>query len=60
VAGQRVYFGSADGRVYALALDSGDLVWKHDTGGGISASPAVAQGRLVIGNENGVLYCFGK
>jgi outer membrane protein assembly factor BamB len=59
VAGERVYFGSADGRVYGVTLDTGQRTWKYDTGGAITASPSIAQDRLVIGNENGVLFCFG-
>jgi len=34
-------------------------VWSYDIGKGISASPAVADGRIVIGSEDGVVYAFG-
>jgi outer membrane protein assembly factor BamB len=60
VAGKRVYVGSTDGRLYGLDLESGDLVWSFDGGSAFTASPAVADGRLVIGNGDGVLYCFGE
>jgi outer membrane protein assembly factor BamB len=33
--------------------------WTFDAGAGFDASPAVAGGRLVIGDEDGTLYCFG-
>lgn len=59
VVGDRVFFGSSDGRVYGLDL-KGEKVWEYEAGGGFSGSPAVASGRLVIANENGTVYCFGK
>ncbi|MBF8305782.1 MAG: PQQ-like domain, partial [Acidobacteria bacterium] len=30
-----------------------------DAGSGLTASPAIAAGRVVIGSQDGVLYCFG-
>ncbi|MCC6358680.1 MAG: PQQ-binding-like beta-propeller repeat protein, partial [Phycisphaerales bacterium] len=33
--------------------------WRYDAGGGFVGSPGVADGRLVIGSVDGVLYCFG-
>jgi outer membrane protein assembly factor BamB len=59
VAGDRVYFGSMDGRVYALGLADGKLVWEHETGDAFTGSPAIADGRLVIADTSGVVYCFG-
>ena len=59
IVDDRVFVGSADGRIYGLDLKTGEKVWSYDAGAAFSASPAVAQGRLVIGNEAGVLYCFG-
>ena len=59
VVGGRVFVGSADGRLYALDLSSGQQVWSYEAGGSILASPAVAAGRLVIGTDDGDLYCFG-
>jgi outer membrane protein assembly factor BamB len=59
IAGDRVYVGSNDGRFYVLGLDKGDKLWEFDTGGPLSASPAVAAGRIVIGSQDGRLICFG-
>jgi outer membrane protein assembly factor BamB len=59
IAGQRVYAGSMDGNLYVLDLAMGTLLQKIDLGP-ISASPAVADGRLVIGTEKGVVYCLGS
>ena len=41
---------AADDRVY---IGSGD------TGVPLSASPAIADGKVVIRSQDGVLYCFG-
>ncbi len=60
VAGERVFFGTMNGAVRALRAGDGTQVWSYDTGSAISASPAVAAGRLVIGDLDGVLYCFGS
>jgi hypothetical protein len=32
-----------------------DYSWR----GGVTGSPAVAAGRLLVGTEKGTLYCFG-
>ena len=55
-----MYVSSTDGRLYGLDMESGDLVWSFDAGSGFTASPAVADGRLVIGDSDGTLYCFGE
>ncbi|MBX3393834.1 MAG: PQQ-like beta-propeller repeat protein [Phycisphaerae bacterium] len=56
----RVFVGSSDGRLYALSLRTGESVWEYDTGSAISASPAAGRGHLVIGDEDGTVYCFGR
>ena len=60
IAGKRLYVGSSDGNLYVLDLVKGMLVQKTDLGGPITASPAVADNCLVIGTENGTIYCLGK
>jgi hypothetical protein len=32
---------------------------QFDAGGPLSASPAIAAGRLVIGSQDGKLFCLG-
>ena len=59
IVGERVFFGSGDGVLYALAVTDGKELWKYEAGGGFIGSPAVADGKLFIANEDGVLYCFG-
>jgi len=59
VVGRRVFFGSGDGKLYALDLESGEPVWRFAAGSAISSSPAVGRERLVIAAEDGAIYCFG-
>ena len=40
-------------------MKTGKKLWQFEAGGAVVASPAVADGRLVIGNDAGDLYCFG-
>jgi outer membrane protein assembly factor BamB len=57
VAGGRVYFGSADGHVYALDLQ-GRQIWKTDLGAGINSSPAVADGRVILQSHRGEIVAL--
>ena len=41
-------------------LTSGKELWNYEAGGDFQASFAIADGKLVIGNTDGTLYCFGK
>jgi outer membrane protein assembly factor BamB len=54
-----VYIGSNDGRFYVLQLATGTKVWEFEAGAALSASPAIADGKVVIGAQDGRLYCFG-
>jgi outer membrane protein assembly factor BamB len=51
--------GSLDGHLYVLDADRGTEVQRLKLGRGIVASAAVAQGRLIIGNTEGTVYCLG-
>jgi len=42
-----------------LSLSDGSKVWEFNAGSPLSASPAIANGRVVIGAQDGRLYCFG-
>ena len=41
-------------------LDTGEKLWEFEAGAPFLASPALASGRIVIGSQDGVLYCFGR
>jgi outer membrane protein assembly factor BamB len=54
-----VYVGSSDGKLYVLDAATGQKRWEFDAGDAITASPAIAAGRVVVGSHDGRLYCFG-
>ncbi|MFO0947039.1 MAG: PQQ-binding-like beta-propeller repeat protein [Planctomycetota bacterium] len=49
-----------DGNIYAADIKSGQTRWEFPTGSAVVASPAVAKGKLVIGTQDGTIYCFGS
>jgi eukaryotic-like serine/threonine-protein kinase len=51
--------GSDDGRLYMVDLGDGSEIWRYEIGESLTASPAVAGGRIVIGSEDGKVYAFG-
>jgi outer membrane protein assembly factor BamB len=61
VVGNRVVVGAKDrtGSLYVLDLANGRQLSKTELDGAILGSPAVADGRLVIGTEKGTVYCIG-
>ena len=48
-----------DGRFYVLDLATGRKIWAFEAGAPLTASPAIAAGRVVIGSQDGRIYCFG-
>lgn len=60
---QSTYASSKGNNLYAFNAMTGALVWSYQLspiGNGYTASPAIADGRLYIQNDNGgILYCFG-
>jgi outer membrane protein assembly factor BamB len=59
IAGNRVVAATAAGKIYLLDATSGEVKWEYDAGGGFIASPAVVEGKIILGNTDGTLYCFG-
>jgi outer membrane protein assembly factor BamB len=65
IVGQRIFAGSLDGNCYVLDLATGRELKRFDLGGGeavnkgITASPAVGEGFLVIGTNDGTVHCLG-
>lgn len=48
----------AAGRIVALDAASGEPAWEFDAGGGFGAGAAVAEGRVVLASDDGILWCF--
>ncbi len=62
IAGDKVYFATntQNGTIYCLDQTS-NLVWKYTPSPTqyILSSPAIADGKLFVGSDNGYVYCFG-
>ena len=59
VADEKVYFGLDNSYVYALDAFTGDLVWSYKTDGAVESSPAISDGLLFVGSNDGNLYAIG-
>jgi outer membrane protein assembly factor BamB len=60
VAGDHLYFGSADSFLYALAKRDGALRWKHAVGSPIVASPAVAAGLVIVASRGRDVFALDE
>ncbi len=57
--GESIFFGSsADDKVYALDSTTGRQRWAFFTEGPIRFAPALANGRLYVGSDDGCVYCL--
>ena len=54
----RVYVGSHDGNVYALAADTGQIAWAYQTGDKVRATPTVDHGVVYIGSWDKSMYAL--
>lgn len=57
-ADTHVIAGSNDGYFYALDLSKGEEVWRYEVGAPVKAAPAVAGEYILIGADDGNVYCF--
>jgi outer membrane protein assembly factor BamB len=53
-----VFVGSDDGNLYRLDLQSGSIKGRYYLGG-VVFSPVVAQGHVLVGTSEDMLYCLG-
>lgn len=49
-----LFIGDYSGKVHCLNADTGQVYWVHDTGSHIWSSTLVADGKVYIGNEEGL------
>jgi len=54
----RSCFGSWDGGVYALDAGQGELRWRYETDGWVTASPVINDGVIYVGSHDGFLYAL--
>lgn len=58
IANGNVYFGSRDGKLYALDMETGTKLWEFKTGSWVESSPAVVNGVVYFGSNDGRLYAL--
>ena len=57
-ADETIYFGSVDGKLYAVSHE-GKLVWAYQTGGEVTSSPAIGlDGTIYVGSRDKKLYAI--
>jgi eukaryotic-like serine/threonine-protein kinase len=59
IAGSLLYIGSADGTLYAIDVNTGDVKWQRNVGSAIMSTPAVANGRVFVTGYDGSLRALG-
>ncbi len=68
VAGGKVFVGSENHRLWAINEETGEHIWDYrmplqsepGASGLLYSSPSVGDGRVIIGNFDLKLYCFGN
>jgi outer membrane protein assembly factor BamB len=58
LSGKIIYIGSSDGHLYALDIDTGQVVWRYDIGSPICSTAAVSGNTVFITTYSGHLYAF--
>jgi outer membrane protein assembly factor BamB len=52
--------GSLDNNTYALNAYTGAKLWNYTTGGYVDSSPAVVNGVVYVGSNDGNVYAIGN
>jgi len=59
IAYDKVFVGLEEGKgILTLEAQTGKTLWRHDVGEKVRSSSAVADGKIIIGDENGGLYAL--
>ena len=59
VTKNKMIVNSNDERLYVIALKDGRELWNYEIGQPVASSPAVLEGKIIVGSEDGRVYCFG-
>jgi outer membrane protein assembly factor BamB len=57
IEGDTVYVGSADGRLYALAVPTGQERWRYRAEEDLTTRPAIAHGAVFVASLGDTLFC---
>ncbi|HLB28445.1 MAG TPA: PQQ-binding-like beta-propeller repeat protein [Dehalococcoidales bacterium] len=58
IANNILYFGSDDGKLYAVDAATGKKLWDFKTGGPVYSTPSIANGMIYVGSDDGNLYAI--
>ncbi|HUU45525.1 MAG TPA: PQQ-binding-like beta-propeller repeat protein [Acidobacteriota bacterium] len=56
IAGRRIFFGPRDGFVYALDVDSGNVIWEREMPAPVTTSIVVDASALMLGTKDGTMH----
>lgn len=60
IAGDVAIAATTSGKLYLVKVATGEVIFENEFGGGFTASPAVVDERIILGNTDGTLYCLGS
>jgi outer membrane protein assembly factor BamB len=58
IANDKLFFGTIQGNLHCLAVETGEEQWKVALGEPVVFQPAVAGGRVYVGTDSGSLICI--
>jgi outer membrane protein assembly factor BamB len=58
--GDRLLVATMSGDVLLLDVDDGSVKWSYELGSPVFGNPAVMENHIIVGAEDGRIYCFGK
>jgi outer membrane protein assembly factor BamB len=58
VVGSRLYFGTAEGKVYCLRVSDGKTLWSYQVGGPVKGAITYDRGKVFFGSYDGHVYAL--
>lgn len=55
---QKIFFGTENGLVFAMDVDTGKIVWQSKVRGEVLAPPAVDEGIVVVNTGSGIMHAL--
>lgn len=57
-SGRYILYTNTQGVVKAIAARNGEPIWEYVTDGKVFSTPAISDGRVVVGSTDGNIYCL--